>query len=99
MGDGLNDVSYSPGHSKGSFSVASDHGSDRSMNDSGWSFYNYVGGGTTGMVFPTSIQNPNKAICTVNAKTSKVQEFQIILSFCYIVYTYSSIKLISFIIF
>ncbi|XP_050395155.1 PAS domain-containing serine/threonine-protein kinase [Patella vulgata] len=68
--EGLNDVSFSPGFSKGSFSIA-ETSLDLSLNES-WSFYNYVGGGETGHVFPQAVRNPNKAICTINAKTSEI---------------------------
>ena len=44
---------------------------ERSLGES-WSFYNYVGGGESGMVFPSTVRNPNKALCTINGKTSEV---------------------------
>ncbi|XP_041361315.1 PAS domain-containing serine/threonine-protein kinase-like [Gigantopelta aegis] len=71
IGDGLNDFSFSPGLCKGSFSTAGDSLSGQSLNES-WSFYNYVGGGQSGVAFPTTVRNPNKAICTINAKTSEI---------------------------
>jgi hypothetical protein len=40
-------------------------------NSENWSFYNYLGG-HSGSAFPTTVRNPNKAICTINAKTSEV---------------------------
>lgn len=71
-GDGLNDVSFSPGLCKGSFAATPDpYSSGMSLNQS-WSFYNYIGGGQSGMAFPTTVRNPNKAICTIDANTSEV---------------------------
>ena len=70
-GHGLNDVSFSAGMCKGSFSVTPDPAMSTSLGES-WSFYNYVGGGQGGVKFPTTVKNPNKAIVTVNAKTSEV---------------------------
>lgn len=70
-GTKLNDVSYSPVKSKGSF--LSPHDSSLNMSNSeNWSFYNYLGG-HSGSAFPTTVRNPNKAICTINAKTSEVR--------------------------
>ena len=71
-GDGLNDVSFTAGHSKGSFSVTPDPSLSTSLGES-WSFYKYIGGGQTGVAFPTTVRNPNKAIVTINAKTSEVK--------------------------
>ena len=45
---------------------------EKSLGES-WSFYNYVGGGETGVVFPSTVRNPNKALCTINGKTSEVR--------------------------
>ncbi|XP_071112685.1 PAS domain-containing serine/threonine-protein kinase-like isoform X1 [Haliotis cracherodii] len=70
--DGLNDVSFSPGLCKGSFAATPDpYSSGMSLNQS-WSFYNYIGGGQSGMAFPTTVRNPNKAICTIDANTSEI---------------------------
>ncbi|XP_076082867.1 PAS domain-containing serine/threonine-protein kinase-like [Mytilus galloprovincialis] len=70
QGSKLNDVSYSPARSKGSF--LSPHDSSLNMsNHENWSFYNYLGGHSTS-AFPTTVRNPNKAICTINAKTSEI---------------------------
>ncbi len=72
-GEGLNDVSFAPGHSKGSFSqTLPDPGHLGASLETSWSFYNYVGGGETGITFPNTVRNPNKAIVTCNAKTSEV---------------------------
>ncbi|KAL3887875.1 hypothetical protein ACJMK2_000264 [Sinanodonta woodiana] len=70
-GIGLNDVSFSPGHSKGSFAPSAETSLNKSLAES-WSFYNYIGGGDTGMVFPSTVRNPNKAICTINSRTSEI---------------------------
>ncbi|KAK3088561.1 hypothetical protein FSP39_020640 [Pinctada imbricata] len=70
--DGLfNQVSYSPGHCKGTFQ-SPDEGIMNSSLGENWSFYNYVGGGQSGVTFPTTVNNPNKAVCTINAKTSEI---------------------------
>ncbi|XP_046565459.1 PAS domain-containing serine/threonine-protein kinase-like [Haliotis rubra] len=70
--DGLNDVSFSPGLCKGSFAATPDpYSSGMSLNQS-WSFYNYIGGGQSGMAFPTTVRNPNKAICTIDGNTSEI---------------------------
>ena len=68
-GEGLNDVSFAPGHSRGSFSK--DPRGNMSLGES-WAYYNYIGGGETGVAFPNTVRNPNKAIVTINAKTSEV---------------------------
>ncbi|XP_064596713.1 PAS domain-containing serine/threonine-protein kinase-like [Liolophura sinensis] len=70
-GTGLNDVSFSAGHSRGSFSNSPDRSANTSLGES-WSFYNYVGGGLSGISFPTALRNPNKAIFTINAHTSEI---------------------------
>ncbi len=72
-GGGLNDVSFAPGHSKGSFSTTLPDPHLGASLETSWSFYNYVGGGETGITFPNTVRNPNKAIVTCNAKTSEVR--------------------------
>ena len=67
----MNDVSFAPGHSKGTFEVQNDVRLGASLETS-WSFYNYVGGGDSGVTFPNTVRNPNKAIVTCNARTSEV---------------------------
>lgn len=62
----FHDVSFSPGQTKGSWS------SELHPDRENWSFYSYIGGGHTGTVFPSTIRNPNKAICTINSQTSEV---------------------------
>ena len=54
---------------------------ERSLGES-WSFYNYVGGGETGVVFPSTVRNPNKALCTINGRTSEVSVFLLLM--CYV---------------
>ncbi|XP_053381910.1 uncharacterized protein LOC128549335 [Mercenaria mercenaria] len=44
---------------------------ERSMADS-WSFYNHIGGCDVGNTLPSTVRNPNKALCTINGKTSEV---------------------------
>ena len=82
-GDDLNSFSFSPGLSKGSFSPVpapqfptTGAGGSLSMGQS-WSFYNFVGGGQTGSTFPTTVRNPNKAILTIEARTTKVSVRQL----------------------
>ena len=54
---------------------------ERSLGES-WSFYNYVGGGETGVVFPSTVRNPNKALCTINGRTSEVSVFLLMMLYC-----------------
>nr|XP_006812502.1 PREDICTED: PAS domain-containing serine/threonine-protein kinase-like [Saccoglossus kowalevskii] len=70
-GDELNSYSFAPGHSKGSFAPSPDLNLNQSMGTS-WTFYNFVGGGQSGVAFPTTVKNPNKAVCTVEARTTKI---------------------------
>lgn len=42
----------------------------KSLNSS-WAFYNFVEG-QQGCLFPTTIYNPNKAVITINAKTTEI---------------------------
>lgn len=44
---------------------------ERSMADS-WYFYNHIGGCDVGPTLPSTVRNPNKALCTINGKTSEV---------------------------
>ncbi|XP_068245672.1 PAS domain-containing serine/threonine-protein kinase isoform X2 [Palaemon carinicauda] len=62
-GNGLHSFSFSPGLSKGSF------GFSEKGPVGQWLFHNFVGGGTSGPVFPTSIVNPNKAILTLDSSS------------------------------
>ena len=41
--------------------------------DKSWAFYNFIGGGQTGVSFPHTVHNPNKAVVTIHARTSKVR--------------------------
>nr|XP_011431433.3 PAS domain-containing serine/threonine-protein kinase isoform X1 [Crassostrea gigas] len=66
LGCEFHDVSFGPGQTKGSWS------SELHPDRENWSFYSYIGGGHTGTVFPSTIRNPNKAICTINSKTSEI---------------------------
>jgi len=71
-GNGMNDVSFSPGMSHGSFtSTPGADSSTQGLSDS-WSFCSYIGGGDMGSAFTSAVRNPNKAIVTVDAKTSEV---------------------------
>ena len=74
IGNGLNDVSFTAGQSRGSFAPISalDQLPPQDLDQS-WSYYNYIGGGQSGIVFPTSVKNPNKAIVTIDAKSSEVK--------------------------
>lgn len=44
---------------------------ERSMADS-WYFYNHISGCDVGPTLPSTVRNPNKALCTINGKTSEV---------------------------
>lgn len=66
--DSLHSFSLSPAHCRGSFLEAA---ADPRLTTS-WQFYNFVGGAGTGAVFPTTVRNPNKAIVTINARTSEI---------------------------
>ena len=79
IGAGLHDVSYTPGISKGSFTatlpgtVDAEPSVDSSISlDKSWAFYNFIGGGQTGVSFPHTVNNPNKAIVTIHGRTSEV---------------------------
>ncbi|XP_060066134.1 PAS domain-containing serine/threonine-protein kinase-like [Ylistrum balloti] len=66
----LSDVSFSPGsNNKGSFSADPMNVSNTSDN---WVFYNSVSNGHSGTTYPSTVRNPNKAICTIDAKTSEI---------------------------
>ncbi|XP_048590414.1 PAS domain-containing serine/threonine-protein kinase isoform X2 [Nematostella vectensis] len=68
-GDSLHSFSYSPGHCRGTFATPLH---DPALLGASWQFYNFVGGAATGNVFPTTVRNPNKAIVTINARTSEI---------------------------
>jgi hypothetical protein len=44
---------------------------ERSMAES-WSFYNHIRACDVGPTLPSTVRNPNKALCTINGKTSEV---------------------------
>ncbi|XP_071854888.1 PAS domain-containing serine/threonine-protein kinase-like isoform X2 [Apostichopus japonicus] len=71
-GDELNTFSFSTGIGRGSLDkgAPSPH-LNMSMGQS-WAFYNFVGGGEMGSSFPTTVHNPNKAILTIEARTTKI---------------------------
>nr|XP_045619156.1 PAS domain-containing serine/threonine-protein kinase-like isoform X2 [Procambarus clarkii]XP_045619157.1 PAS domain-containing serine/threonine-protein kinase-like isoform X2 [Procambarus clarkii]XP_045619158.1 PAS domain-containing serine/threonine-protein kinase-like isoform X2 [Procambarus clarkii] len=62
-GNGLYSFSFSPGLSKGSF------GTSENIPCGHWLFRNFVGGGNCGVVFPTTIVNPNKAVLTLDSSS------------------------------
>ncbi|XP_076325891.1 PAS domain-containing serine/threonine-protein kinase-like isoform X2 [Tachypleus tridentatus] len=71
-GNGLNSFSFSSGGSKGSFAPSASV-SHQNMSLSGsWVFHNFVGGGQSRSVFAHTVHNPNKAVVTINAKTSEI---------------------------
>ncbi|KAK7502922.1 hypothetical protein BaRGS_00005871 [Batillaria attramentaria] len=79
-GDGLNDVSFSAAQPRRSLSSMRDalnrSGVDgnKSLSES-WSFSHFIGGqqgASSPPVFPSTIRNPNKAICTIAATTSEI---------------------------
>lgn len=70
IGDALNSISFSPSSAK--ISRAQTH-QNHHLSGS-WLFYRYVEGGPTSGSIHTSVQNPNKAIVTINARTSEVSD-------------------------
>lgn len=68
-GTGMNDVSFAAAASRGSF--ANNPELSSSLGDS-WAFFNYVGDAQGCTNFPSTVRNPNKAIVTIDAKTSEV---------------------------
>ncbi|XP_060589751.1 PAS domain-containing serine/threonine-protein kinase-like isoform X2 [Ruditapes philippinarum] len=44
---------------------------ERSMAES-WSFYNHIRACDVGPTLPSTVRNPNKALCTINGKTSEI---------------------------
>ncbi|XP_062573594.1 uncharacterized protein LOC134235480 isoform X2 [Saccostrea cucullata] len=66
LGCEFNDVSFSPGQNKSSFTC------DLHPDRQNWSFYSYIGGAQSGSVYPTTIHNPNKAICTIDSVSSEI---------------------------
>ena len=57
-GKSLHSFSYSPGHSHGSFLPPFSPKSPAPNFSASWQFFNYVGGASTGTVFPTTVRNP-----------------------------------------
>ncbi|XP_041486067.1 uncharacterized protein LOC121432268 [Lytechinus variegatus] len=73
-GDELNSLSFTGGLCKGSFAPTPTPPPpplNMSLGRS-WSFYNFVGGAQTGMVLPTTVRNPNKAMLTIEARSTKI---------------------------
>uniref|UniRef100_T1JIH4 Protein kinase domain-containing protein n=1 Tax=Strigamia maritima TaxID=126957 RepID=T1JIH4_STRMM len=74
-GDELNTFSFSPGHVRGSFAQTPDSAASRtvSFNDS-WTFYNNLLGQapSPAVTASSSIYNPNKAVVTIDAKSSEI---------------------------
>lgn len=75
-GDALNSFSFSPNYqSKRSSVRLNPDGFQRHSKSlsASWAFYNFVGcGSQPGSIFPTTIHNPNKAVVTINAKTTEI---------------------------
>lgn len=80
-GEGLHDVCFATRSFRGTFAspvVPQDdttpHSTpDASMMGESWSFFNHIGGGQQPpAAVPHTVRNPNKAIVTVNAKTSEI---------------------------
>ncbi|XP_067138558.1 PAS domain-containing serine/threonine-protein kinase-like [Centruroides vittatus] len=67
-GDSLYSFCYSYSQKKGSYSHSNDH--VRSLSSS-WVFYNYVGT-QPNISFAACIQNPNKAVLTINNRTTEI---------------------------
>ncbi|XP_065063667.1 PAS domain-containing serine/threonine-protein kinase-like [Rhopilema esculentum] len=71
LAESLHSFSFAPGFSRGSFAPSPSPGLNSSLNTS-WQFFNFVGGAEVGTVFPTTTRNPNKAIITIDGRTSKI---------------------------
>nr|XP_054750593.1 PAS domain-containing serine/threonine-protein kinase-like [Lytechinus pictus] len=72
-GDELNSLSFTGGLCKGSFAPTPTPPPPLNMSlGRSWSFYNFVGGAQTGMVLPTTVRNPNKAMLTIEARSTKI---------------------------
>jgi len=80
---GSRDNSRQQCSSSGSSNVSSRNASmnasvtDRSLSES-WSFYTHINGRSSNMSgsYPSVVRNPNKAVCTVDAKTSQVGKYR-----------------------
>ena len=69
-GDGMNDVSFAQGYTRGSFLPTSDDPQrPASALSQSWRFHSFVGNAEIGVLFPTTIRNPNKALVTVDGNT------------------------------
>ncbi|XP_071508045.1 PAS domain-containing serine/threonine-protein kinase-like [Diadema antillarum] len=71
-GDELHSLSFAGGLSKGSFAPTPTPPPLNISLGRSWSFYNFVGGAQTGMVLPTTVRNPNKAMLTIEARSTKI---------------------------
>jgi PAS domain-containing serine/threonine kinase len=70
QGNGMNDVSFAQGFSRGSFLLTSDDPQrPSSALSQSWRFHSFVGNAEIGVLFPTTIRNPNKALVTVDGDT------------------------------
>ena len=69
-GNGMNDVSFAQGFTRGSFVPTSDDPQrPASALSQSWRFHSFVGNAEIGVLFPTTIRNPNKALVTVDGDT------------------------------
>ncbi|XP_067135737.1 PAS domain-containing serine/threonine-protein kinase-like isoform X1 [Centruroides vittatus] len=68
-GDALNSFSFSPGCAKRCFALTSDSFHHSRSLSSSWSLFNFLGEGQQTSFY---IQNLNKAIVTINAKTTEI---------------------------
>eukprot|EP00118_Oscarella_pearsei_P026627 m.310191 g.310191 ORF g.310191 m.310191 type:complete len:1075 (+) comp50132_c0_seq1:55-3279(+) len=69
-GDGMNAVSYAQGFSRGSFARTNDDPQrPSSALSQSWRFHSFVGGAEVGVLFPSTVRNPNKALVTVDGDT------------------------------
>lgn len=78
----MNSISFSPSSTK--ISKAQKHKS-RHLSGS-WLLYRYIESGPGNGSIHASVQNPNKAVVTINARTSEVRMFNFFLALLFFVF-------------
>eukprot|EP00794_Sanderia_malayensis_P012151 gene12151-13404_t len=71
LAESQHSFSYSASFSRGTFTNNPAPGLSSSLNAS-WQFFNFIGGADSAVVLPTTTRNPNKALLTIDARTSKI---------------------------